>query len=163
MTVAQASFPLPLLTPILNFQTTDPAGFSYTCIQIFHSGLGEPINQPCVPALKHFDPDIGVEQVAHHQIFAEGSGSSGGRSNSLSAQHPMISAKSGRRSFISSNVGSSFSSSTSEIARRTRDSNTRAFSGASRSKLRSSSNAIVATNHFCHGPTRISTFHFPTP
>jgi hypothetical protein len=106
---------------------------------------------------------IGVEQVAHHQVFAGGSGRSSGISNSTSAQEPIKSANSGIRRFISSNVGSSFSSSTSEIAWRTRDSNTRAFSGASRSKLRSSSNAIVVTGNCCLGPTHNSTFHFPTP
>ena len=243
MTVAQVTFSVPLLTPILNFQTMDPAKFSHiaryhgqtvyqsnggnlqiqrpnhtppllkimpdesitfraliikrernhfiqcacdafssrpgiavflrsmhefgphrrTSGQIFHSGLSEPINQPYVPSLEHFDPNIAVEQVAHHQVFAGGSGRSLGISNSTSAQDPIKSANSGIRRFISSNVGSSFSLSTSAITSRTRDSKIRAFSGASRSKLRSNSKVIVVTGNTCHGSTLTSTSHFPTP
>jgi hypothetical protein len=242
MTSAKASFSVPLLTPILDFQTMDPGKFPHianyhgkavhqrdrgnlqiqwpnhtpsllkimadeaitfrapiikrernhsiqcTCNafssrlgidvflrsmhefgshrrtsgQIFHSGLSEPINQPCVSAFQHFDPNTAVEQVAHHQVFAGGSGRSSGISNSTSAQDPIKSANSGIRRFISSNVGSSFSLSTSEITSRTRDSKIRAFSGASRSKLRSSSSAIVVTSNCCHDRTRNSTSHFPT-
>ena len=125
--------------------------------------LSKSVNQPKILSLENFDPNIGVKQVGHHQVFAGGSGSSGGSSNSLSAQHPMICAKSGRLRFNSSRVGSSFSCSTSEIASRTRDSNTRAFSGARRSKVRSSSIAIVVTGKRCHGMMKISTSHFPTP
>lgn len=134
-----------------------------TCGQIYHTDLGEPVNQPGVPSFEHLDPDIAVEQVTHHQVFAGGNGRSSGSSNSTSAQHPITSANSGIRFFISSKVGSSFSFSTSKIASRTRDSNTRAFSGARRSKVRSSSNAIVVTRKHCHGFSKISTSHFQTP
>ena len=133
------------------------------CRQLRNGSIGKFTNQSKVLTLENLDPDIGVEQVEHHQVFAGGNGRSGGRSNSLSAQHPIISTKSGRLSLISSNVGGSFFSSTSEIALRTRDSKIRAFSGASRSKLRSSSSVIVVTGNFCHDRTRNSTSHFPTP
>lgn len=125
--------------------------------------LSEPINKKEILAFENLDPDIRIQQVAHHQIFAGGIGSSSGSSGSSSAQAPMICAKSGLRRLISSKVGNSFSFSTSEIASRTRDSNTRAFSGARRSKVRSSSNAIVVTGRHCHGFSKISTCHFQTP
>ena len=131
--------------------------------QIHHTGLSEPVNQSGVPSFENLDPDIAVEQVAHHQVFAGGKGRSSGISNSLSAQHPMISANSGIRRFISSKVGGSFSFSTSEIASRTRDTRTRTFSGARRSRVRSSSNAIVVTGRHCHCATKNSTSHFQTP
>ena len=125
--------------------------------------LREPINKEEILAFQNLDPDIGVQQVTHHQIFAGGIGSSSGSSGSSSAQAPIKYAKSGLRRLISSKVGSSFSLSTSKIAARTRDSNTRAFSGARRSKVRSSSNAIVVTGRHCHCATKNSTSHFPTP
>lgn len=134
-----------------------------TSRQICHTGLSEPVYQPGVPSLEYLYPNIAVEQVAHHQVFAGGSGRSSGISNSTSAQHPIKSANSGMRCFISSKVGRSFSLSTSEITSLTRVSNTRAFSGARRSKLRSKSKAIVVMDIDCHGIAKNSTFHFPTP
>lgn len=133
------------------------------CRQLRGGSVGKVFNRSEVFTLENFDPNIGIEQIAHHQVFAGGNGNSGGSSNSLSAQHPMISAKSGRLRLISSNVGGCFSSSTSEIASRTRDSSTRAFSGARRSNVRSSSNAIVVTGISCHGIAGDSTSHFQTP
>lgn len=133
------------------------------CHQLRGWHVGKFVNQSKVFALEHLNPDIRVEQVAHHQVLAGGNGSSGGSSNSLSAQHPMMSAKSGRLRLISSKVGNSFPSTTSEIASRTRDSSTRAFSGARRSKVRSSSNAIVVTGRHCHCATKNSTTHFQIP
>jgi hypothetical protein len=125
--------------------------------------LREPINKEEILAFQNLDPDIRIQQVAHHQIFAGGNGSSSGSSGSSSAQAPIRCANSGIRLFISSKVGSSFSFSISEIAAGTRDSNTRAFSGARRSKVRSSSNAIAVTGRHCHCATKNSTSHFPTP
>jgi hypothetical protein len=46
---------------------------------------------------------------------------------------------------------------------RTRDSNTRAFSVSRRSRVRSSSKAIVVTTGHCHGETQNSTSHFQAP
>ena len=131
--------------------------------QLRKSGLRESINQQEISAFENLDPHIRIQQETHYQVFAGGIGSSSGSSGSSSAQHPMMSANSGIRRFISSSVGSSFSFSTSEIASRTRDSSTRAFSGARRSKVRSSSNAMVVTGRHCHGDAQISTSHFPTP
>jgi len=131
--------------------------------QIHQGSLSEPINQPTIPALKQLNPDIAVEQVAHHQVLAGGKGSSGGRSNSASPRLPMMSANSGIRRFISSMLGSCFGPSTSEIAARTRDSSARAFSGSKRSKVRSNSMAIVLTPASCYGGMAISTSHFQTP
>jgi len=125
--------------------------------------LREPINKEEILAFENLDPDIRIQQITHHQIFAGGIGSSSGSSGSSSAQAPIKCAKSGRLRLISSKVGGSFSFSTSEIASRTRDSSTRAFSGARRSKVRSSSNAIVVTGRHCHCATKNSTSHFPTP
>lgn len=124
------------------------------CRELRGGQVGKFVNETKIFALKHFDPDIRIEQVAHHQVLAGGNGSSGGSSNSLSAQHPMMSAKSGRLRLISSKLGSSFSFSTSKIASRTRVSSTRAFSGTRRSKVRSSSSAIVVTSTHCHYATK---------
>ena len=116
-----------------------------------------------ISTFENLDPHIRIQQETHYQVLAGGIGSSSGSSGSSSAQHPMMCAKSGRRRFNSSRVGNSFSFSTSEIASRTRDSSTRAFSGSRRSKVRSNSITIVVTGRRCHGDIQNSTSHFPTP
>jgi Cu(I)/Ag(I) efflux system membrane fusion protein len=133
------------------------------CRQVGNTSGSEPIDQAGVSGLENPDPYIRVEEVAHHQVFAGGRGSSSGISNSLSAHMPITSANSGIRRFISSIVGNGFSSATSEIASRTRDSSARALSGSRRFRVRSSSNAIVVTGTPCHGGMAISTPHFPPP
>ena len=130
--------------------------------KIRHRSAGEPVNQSAVPAFEHLNPDIAVEQVAHHQVLAGGNGSSGGRSNSASPRLPIKSANSGMRRFISSKLGGASVPATSDITLRTRDSNTRAFSGSRRSRVRSSSKAIVVTTGHCHGDAQNSTPHFQT-
>ena len=134
-----------------------------TCRQLFGGSIGEFSSHPEVFTFENFNPNIGVEQVARYQVLAGGNGRSGGRSNSLSAQAPIICAKSGRRRLTSSKVGRSSSFSTSEIASRTFDSSTFAFSGSRRSKVRSSSNAMVVTTLCCHAISQNSTSHFQTP
>lgn len=124
--------------------------------------LREPINTEEILSFENLDPDIRIQQLTHYHVFAEGIGSSSGSSGSSSAQHPMMSAKSGRLRFNSSRVGRSFSLSTSEITSLQRDSNTRAFSGARRSKVHSKSKAIVIMGIDCHGIAENSTFHFTT-
>lgn len=121
------------------------------------------IYQPQISGLQNFNPDITVQKISHYHVLAGGSGKSSGISNSRSARLPMMSARSGRLRFISSIVGNGFSSTTSEITSRTRDSSTRAFSGARRSRVRSSSNAIVNTSETCHGESKNSTSNFPLP
>lgn len=107
------------------------------------SGSGKFFDQSKILPLENFDPDIGIEKISHHQVFAGGSGNSGGSSNSKSAQQPMISAKSGRLLLSSSRVGSGASGTvTEEIASRTRVSNVCAASGFRCSKTRSSSKVI---------------------
>ena len=131
--------------------------------QLRKRDLCKPINQQKISTFENLDPYIRIQQETHYQVLAGGIGSSSGSSGSSSAQHPMMSANSGLLRFISSRVGSSFSFSTSEIAWRTRDSSTRAFSGSRRSKVRSNSIAIFVTGRQCHGDGQISTSHFPTP
>jgi hypothetical protein len=131
--------------------------------QLRKSDLRKPINQNKISTFENLDPHIRVQQETHYQVLAGGIGSSSGSSGSSSAQHPIMCAKSGLLRFNSSRVGSSFSFSTSEMASRTRDSSTRAFSGSSRSKVRSSSSAIVVTGKPCHTPVDKSNPHFQTP
>lgn len=131
--------------------------------QLRQCDLRKPINQQKISSFENLDPHIRIQQETHYQVLAGGIGSSSGSSGSSSAQHPMVCAKSGRRRFNSSRVGNSFSFSTSEIASRTRDSSTRAFSGSRRSKVRSNSITIVVTGRRCHGDIQNSTSHFPTP
>ncbi len=131
--------------------------------QFFSPKISISLDQSKVFAFENFNPDIGIKQIKHHQVFAGDKGSSGGSSNSTSAQHPMMSARSGRLRFISSRLGGSSDPSTSEIASRTRDSSARAFSGSRRSKVRSNSIAIVLTCKPCHAATDISTLQISQP
>jgi len=133
------------------------------CRQFVWPRLEESLHQPKVFSFENFDPYIGVEEVTHHQVFAGGKGSSGGSSNSMSAQHPMISARSGRLRFISSILSGSFLSSASEIASRTRDSKTLAFSGSKRSRVLSSSVVIAVTHKECHQFSIFPIQFFQTP
>ena len=106
--------------------------------------FSEPGNQSKILPFENFDPDVAVEQVSHHHVFAGGSGNSGGRSNSKSAQQPIRSANSGIRSFNSSSVGSTLSASaTEDRASRTCISSFSAASGFSRLNIRSSSTATA--------------------
>jgi len=123
----------------------------------------ESIKKHAFAPLQNLDPHVAIKKVGHFHSFAGGNGSSSGRSNSMSAIQPMNSATSGIRRFISSMLGSCLGPSTSEIAARTRDSSTRAFSGSKRSKVRSNSMAIVLTPASCYGGMAISTSHFQTP
>jgi len=117
---------------------------------------GKFFDQSKILSFENFDPDIGIEKISHHQVFAGDNGSSGGSSNSISAQHPMISARSGRLRLISSSVGGAFDSVTNEIASRTRVSNVCAVSGSRCSKTRSSSKAIPLTRQQYDHPHSIS-------
>ena len=108
-------------------------------------GTSKFFDQSKILSLENFDPDIGIEEISHHQVFAGDNGSSGGSSNSRSAQHPMISARSGRLRLISSSVGGFCGATADEIASRTRVSNACAVSRSKRSKTRSSSKAIPLT------------------
>ena len=197
MTVAQVTFPVPLLTPILNFQTMEPAKVSN--IARYHgktvhqsNGSNLQIQRPNhTPPLLKIMPDesitfpaLIIKRERNHfiQCACDAFSSCPGinvflRSMQEFGPHrrtrgqifhsdlsePIKSANSGIRRFISSNVGSSFSLSTLAITSRTRDSKSRAFSGASRSKLHSNSKVIVGISNPRHGSTRTSTSHFPTP
>ena len=119
---------------------------------------GEPVSNgkietvPC--ARPHeLNPDVAIEGVTLHQTFAGGSGNSGAISNSTSARQPMNSAKSGRRSFSSSTVGSSASA----IIRLTRSSTSFALSASSRLSSSVSCFGILLMPASCHAPRSAST------
>ena len=121
-----------------------------TSREIRHRVSIESADQTVVPTLEDFDPDIRVQEITHQQDFVGGKEDSGGSSNSMSAQQPMISANSGILRFNSSMLGNSSSPAASDNASRTRDSSAFAFSGSRRSKVLSSSVAIAVTEEACH-------------
>ncbi len=106
----------------------------------------ESIKQDVFSSLQNLDPHVAIKKVSHFHSSVGGSASSSGRSNSISAIHPMNSASSGILRLISSSVGGFCGSTAEEIASRTRISNVCAASGSKRSKTRSSSKAIPLTH-----------------
>ena len=136
-----------LFRPMHQFRAHRRAGS-----HLVNTSSGKPIHQTDALRLKNFYPNVTIEQVAHHHVFAGGSGNSGGSSNSTSAQHPIKSANSGIRRFISSSVGNTLSvSATEDKASRTCISSFSAASGFNRVSISSSSitTALMAKpSHF---------------
>lgn len=115
------------------------------------------IKQNDISIFKYLDPDIRIEQKAHHQIFAGGNGSSSGSATSSSDQAPIKCAISGTRSLISSNVGKTLSvSATDDKTSRTWDSSFCAASGFSRVSIRSNSTATALMDKPSHFPSTLS-------